>query len=272
MRIAIVQMVSTADVNANLAVVARELQAAAQAEVDLVVLPESFALFGGNQRELAKSEGNFSGPVSRFICDNARALGLWIVAGTLPILTEASSKPVARVHLVNSRGQCQSYYDKVHLFDAHVNDGQGRYRESDTYYPGSRVHCCDSPWGKLALSVCYDLRFPELYLRQREQGADYFIVPSAFTWQTGQAHWEVLCRARAIENGCFLVASNQGGQHDEKRRTWGHSMLVDPWGATQSLGDGEGQLVLDLDRNKLAAVRESMPTHLHRRVNLVPPS
>ena len=268
MRVAVVQMVSTADVATNLAVVARQLEAAAHARADLAVLPESFALFGGNQLELAQAEGNFSGPVSRFICDNAKALGLWIVAGTLPVLTKASNKPVARVHLVNSQGQCQSYYDKIHLFDADVADGQGRYRESDTYHPGDTVHCCASPWGKLALSVCYDLRFPELYRRQRDLGAEWFIVPSAFTWRTGRAHWEVLCRARAIENGCFLVASNQGGQHDEKRRTWGHSMVVDPWGDTQCLSDGEGQLVLDLDRNKLASVRKSMPTHLHRRANL----
>ncbi|WP_028669727.1 carbon-nitrogen hydrolase family protein [Saccharospirillum impatiens] len=267
MRWYLAQMISTRDLQENLVNVDRHLAAAAEAGADAVQLPEMFAVFGGGvAKALAASETEFTGPVGQRLRDAARRYGLWIVAGTIPVFAPNEAKPRARMHVLDDQGDVRAQYDKIHLFDAAVSDAQGRYRESDHYQPGQDVVTLETPWGHWGLSVCYDLRFPELYRIQRNRGVDTFVVPSAFTRSTGQAHWEVLCRARAIENASYLVAANQGGQHDEKRQTWGHSLMVDPWGVVSDVGEGEQGFTVETDLARVDSVRLNMPTHEHRRL------
>lgn len=267
MRWYLAQMISSRHLDDNLDKVDRQLAAAADAGADAVQLPEMFAVFGGGvATDLATSEAEFTGPVGQHLREAARHYKLWIVAGTIPVFAPNETRPRARMHVLDDQGELRAQYDKIHLFDAAVGDAQGRYRESDHYQPGNEVVTLETPWGHWGLSVCYDLRFPELYRLQRTRGVDTFVVPSAFTWSTGQAHWEVLCRARAIENASYLVAANQGGQHDEKRRTWGHSLMVDPWGEVEGVGEGEQGVVLETDLKRVESVRLKMPTHEHRRL------
>ncbi len=165
------------------------------------------------------------------------------------------------------RGEMVARYDKMHLFDVQVDDRQAQYSESRSFEPGSRIVCVDAPVGRIGLSICYDLRFPELYRKLLEQGAEILTVPSAFTKVTGEAHWEVLLRARAIENQCFVLAANQGGVHNATRETWGHSMIVDPWGRVLArVESGEGVAVADIDLSALHALRSRMPIQSHRRL------
>lgn len=192
-----------------------------------------------------------------------------MASGLLPALFPAmadAGNPKARCHVVDARGELVVSYDKIHLFDANVTDKQGAYRESDDYSAGSDVVCFDSPWGRVGLAICYDLRFPELFRQLAEQGAELVIVPAAFTYVTGMAHWEVLCRARAIENGLFIAAVNQAGQHDAKRQTWGHSMLVTPWGECESLAETAESKVFTADFSKIEQARTALPVHQHRRL------
>lgn len=267
MRWYLAQMISSRHLQDNLDKVDRHLAAAAGAGADAVQLPEMFAVFGGGvAKQLAASETEFTGPVGQHLREAARRYKLWIVAGTIPVFALNEARPRARMHVLDDQGELRAQYDKIHLFDAAVGDAQGQYRESDHYQPGNDVVTLETPWGHWGLSVCYDLRFPELYRLQRTRGVDTFVVPSAFTWSTGQAHWEVLCRARAIENASYLVAANQGGQHDEKRRTWGHSLMVDPWGEVEDVGEGEQGAVMDTDLARVESVRLKMPTHEHRRL------
>lgn len=261
------QMVSTANLNDNLKAVRRHLHAAADQGCDAVQLPEMFALFGTRDNAfIADHEADFYGPVGTPVRDMARQYGLWVVAGTIPVRVPGESRPRARLHVVDDHGEVRVHYDKIHLFDASVEDAQSSYRESDHFSAGRDVVTLETPWGHWGISVCYDLRFPELYRLQRDRGVDTFVIPSAFTWSTGQAHWEVLCRARAIENASYVVASDQGGQHDEKRRTWGHSLVVNPWGEVTGLGEGEDGLVAETHLEKVEQIRRKMPTQEHRRL------
>lgn len=261
------QMISSRHLDDNLEQVDRHVQAAVQAGADAIQLPEMFAVFGGGvARELAADEVDFTGPVGQHLRESACRHGLWIVAGTVPVLMPGEAKPRARLHVLDDQGEVRAHYDKIHLFDAAVGDAQGQYRESDHYQPGQDVITVKTPWGHWGLSVCYDLRFPELYRLQRNRGVDTFVVPSAFTWSTGKAHWEVLCRARAIENASYVVAANQGGQHDEKRRTWGHSLVVDPWGDVEGVAEGEQGVTIGTDLARVDEIRLKMPTQEHRRL------
>lgn len=261
------QMISSRYLDANLEQLDRHMQAAAEEGADAIQLPEMFAVFGGGvARELAADEAEFTGPVGQHLREAACRHGLWIVAGTVPVLMPGEPKPRARLHVLDDQGEVRAHYDKIHLFDAAVGDAQGQYRESDHYQPGQDVVTVKTPWGHWGLSVCYDLRFPELYRLQRNRGVDTFVVPSAFTWSTGKAHWEVLCRARAIENASYVVAANQGGQHDEKRRTWGHSLVVDPWGVVEGVAEGEQGVTINTDLDRVEEIRLKMPTQEHRRL------
>ncbi|TCS40101.1 carbon-nitrogen hydrolase family protein [Reinekea marinisedimentorum] len=265
-RMLFIQMTSGANLQQNLDKVASELAQQAPGSVDMVIVPEMFALFGSKeQRALAEQETTFNGPVGSVIRQLAVEHGVWIVAGSVPAMASASN-PMARCHVVDAEGELVASYDKIHLFDANVTDKQGAYRESDDYSAGSEVVCFDSPWGRLGLAICYDLRFPELFRQLAEQGAELVIVPAAFTYVTGKAHWEVLCRARAIENGLFIAAVNQAGQHDAKRQTWGHSMLVTPWGEFESLADSAGSKVFTADLSKIEQARTALPVHQHRKL------
>jgi len=266
MKVAAVQMVSGQDVAANVQAAERALSEAADQGAELALLPEYFCLLGRSERDkLAVAEQPGQGPIQDSLSRLAQRLGLWIVGGTLPLAT-ANPEQVRNSSLVfNPAGEQVARYDKIHLF--RFSQGGESYDESRTLERGHEVAGFDLPsrdghtW-RVGLSVCYDLRFPELY---RQQQADLLLVPSAFTHTTGQAHWEVLLRARAIENLAFVAAAAQGGVHDNGRRTWGHSMLVDPWG--QLLGqhrEGPGLVLAELAPERLVAVRAQLPALTHR--------
>ena len=266
MSLAVIQMVSQSDVLANLAQARRLLEQAAERGAQLAVLPENFAAMGRRDVvDIGRAEAMGQGPILPWLKQTARDLNLWIVAGTLPLPPEG--QPKAKVNacslLINADGEQAARYDKLHLFDVDVSDSRGRYRESDDYAPGTRVVVADTPVGKLGLSVCYDLRFPELFRALGE--IDLLVLPAAFTEVTGRAHWEILLRARAIENQCYVLAIGQGGVHENRRETHGNSMLIDPWGDIVARRDkGAGVVVGELDHARIAEVRTSLPALTHR--------
>lgn len=271
-RAAVVQMNSGADAGANLQTAARLLADAAARGAGLAVLPENFAFMGARDTDkLAHAEDEGRGPIQQFLAETSRRLSLWIVAGTVPLRVPGRADKVFAASLVyDSWGVCVARYDKIHLFDVEVpGEGKtGHYRESASIQAGAlQFATVQTPAGPAGLSVCYDLRFPELYRGLAARGAQLLCVPSAFTEKTGEAHWLTLLRARAIENQCYVLAPNQSGTHPGGRRTWGHSLILDPWGETLAvLDDGEGVLVAELDPARLAAVRQSFPSLSHRRL------
>lgn len=272
MNLAVIQMVSQDDVQTNLRLARRMLERAAQGGARLAVLPENFAAMG--RRDLAaigRAEALGEGPILPWLKRAARDLSLWIVAGTLPLPPDddAEGKPRACSLLIDEQGERAARYDKLHLFDVDVADNRGRYRESDDFAHGQRVVVADTPVGRLGLTVCYDLRFPELFALLREAGAELISVPAAFTAVTGAAHWQVLTRARAIETQCYVLAAGQGGEHPESRLTFGHSAIIDPWGKVLVEQDqGEGALLAARDAAEQAAIRQRMPVQQHRRFDL----
>ncbi|WXL26689.1 carbon-nitrogen hydrolase family protein [Ectopseudomonas mendocina] len=269
MSFAVIQMVSQDDVLANLAEARRLLSDAAEQGAQLAVLPENFAAMG--RRDLAalgRAEAVGEGPILPWLQQTARDLGLWIVAGTIPLPPDG--QPDAKAHacslLIDNQGQRAARYDKLHLFDVDVSDSHGRYRESDDYAFGAQVVVADTPVGRLGMTVCYDLRFPELYGNLRAAGAELISIPAAFTAVTGEAHWQVLTRARAIETQCYVLACGQGGSHPGGRQTFGHSALIDPWGRVQAeLPAGPGVLVSKRDASEQASIRQRMPVAQHKR-------
>jgi len=272
MSLSVIQMASQADVQSNLKTARRLLEQAAVQGARLAVLPENFAAMGhADPLALGRAEAQGTGPILLWLRQAARDLGLWIVAGTLPLPPngEPDAKPRACSLLVDDRGQRVARYDKLHLFDADVADSRGRYRESDHYAPGQRLVVADTPLGRLGMTVCYDLRFAELYLALRAAGAELISVPSAFTLTTGAAHWQSLIRARAIETQCYMLAAAQGGEHPEGRITYGHSSIVDCWGrmlCEQPTGDAV--LSASRDAAEQAAIRQRMPVLSHRRFSM----
>jgi len=272
MSLSVIQMASQADVQSNLKIARRLLEQAAEQGARLAVLPENFAAMGhADPLALGRAEAQGTGPILPWLGQAARDLGLWIVAGTLPLPPDGDpdAKPRACSLLVDERGQRVARYDKLHLFDADVADSRGRYRESDHYAPGQRLVVADTPLGRLGMTVCYDLRFAELYLALRAAGAELISVPSAFTLTTGAAHWQSLIRARAIETQCYMLAAAQGGEHPGGRITYGHSSIVDCWGrmlCEQSTGDA----VLSASRDvaEQAAIRQRMRVLSHRRFSM----
>ncbi|MBX3653853.1 MAG: carbon-nitrogen hydrolase family protein [Ramlibacter sp.] len=266
MKVAAIQMVSGISLEANLQAAHALLAAAAREGAELAVLPEYFCLMGHQDSDkLAAREVWGEGTVQQFLATAARDLGLWIVGGTLPLATDSDTH-VRNTNLVFSpAGQCVARYDKIHLF--RFSNGREQYDESRVIESGRDPVTFDLPsrdgktW-RVGLSVCYDLRFPELYRALR---ADLLLVPSAFTHVTGQAHWELLLRARAIENLAYVLAPAQGGTHENGRRTWGHSMLVDPWGVLMDQrAEGPGVVAGELEAERLAQVRQQLPALEHR--------
>lgn len=254
-RFAAVQMVSAPELAPNLEAAARLLGAAAAAGARLAALPENFYCIGRTERDkVAMREPDGRGPIQEFLASMARKHSLWVIAGTVPIEASSPERIRSACLVYDDRGRRVARYDKSHLF--RFERGEERYDESRTLEAGSGPVAVDSPFGRLALSVCYDVRFPELY---RSLGPfDVMFVPSAFTVPTGRAHWDTLLRARAIENQAYLVAPAQGGLHAAGRRTWGHSMIVDPWGEVLAVQpEGEGVLVADIDLERIAQVRKS---------------
>ena len=269
MTLAVIQMVSQTDIQTNLAAARRLLEQAAEAGARLAVLPENFAAMGRSDLvALGRAEAEGAGPILPWLKQAARDLSLWIVAGTIPLPPD--DQPLAKVRacsvLVDDHGQRVARYDKLHLFDADVSDARGRYRESDDYAAGERLVVVDTPVGRLGMSVCYDLRFAELYTALRLAGAELISAPSAFTAVTGQAHWELLVRTRAIETQCYMLAAAQGGEHPNGRMTHGHSSIVDFWGQVLAeQATGEAVLVVDRDTAAQTAMRQRMPVVMHRR-------
>jgi len=254
-RIAALQMVSAPELAPNLEAAGRLLAAAAAAGARLAALPENFYCIGRTERDkVALREPDGSGPIQEFLSAMARKYGIWIVGGTAPIETSTPEKIRSACLIFDDTGRRVARYDKMHLF-RFERDAE-RYDEARTLEPGTVAVALASPFGRLALSVCYDVRFPELY---RGLGKfDIMFVPSAFTVPTGAAHWETLLRARAIENQAYVVAPAQGGLHPGGRRTYGHTMIVDPWGEVLGVRpEGEGVLLAEIDLERVQQVRRS---------------
>ncbi|GGY69398.1 carbon-nitrogen hydrolase family protein [Marinobacter zhanjiangensis] len=271
--VAAIQMVSTGDIDDNLNQASLLLARAAEQGARVAVLPENFAVLDtANMPVHGSREVSVDGPIRSFLADQARKHGLWIVGGSLPIGARPDGSAIedrvrASCVVVDDQGREVARYDKIHLFDAMVEDTQGQYRESDTFEPGEELVTVDTPVGRLGLSICYDLRFPEFFRQLRERDVDWVTLPSAFTWLTGDAHWHPLVRARAIENQVWIVAPGQGGQNSERRRTYGHSMIVDPWGKImKELAEGAGVITTEINLDHLAEVRKRMPVWEHRRL------
>ena len=273
-RVAAIQMVSTRDIEANLQEAERLLAEAARQGAKVAVLPENFAVLStADMIDCGRTEAGDTPVIRDFLSAQARKLGIWIVGGSLPLAqrpdgTDIEDRVRATCLVYDDQGQEVGRYDKTHLFDAKVDDAHGQYRESDTFEPGEQVVTVDTPVGKLGMAICYDLRFPELFRLLREQGADWVCLPSAFTWQTGDAHWHALIRARAIENQVWVIAPGQGGQNSERRRTYGHTLICDPWGkiTAEREQDGPGVITAELDMERLKQVRANMPVWEHRRL------
>lgn len=265
-RLAAIQMASGSRIDANLSEISRLITMAAEGGASLVVLPENAALMGLHETDkLAHRETDAGGPLQDFFAEQAARLGIWLVAGTIPMMGDDPRLARQSSLLYDDTGHRVARYDKIHLFDVQV-DGDRTYRESATLEPGDRTVVVDTPFGRLGMAICYDLRFPELFRLLVDQGAELLVLPSAFTARTGEAHWRPLIRARAIENLCYLVAPNQGGYHVNGRETHGDSLIVDPWGQViDSLSRGSGVVFGDLDRKLIADVREQFPALTHRR-------
>ena len=269
-KIAAIQMVSGATVGANLISAQTLMEKAKDQGAELVVLPENFALVGQKQEDiLLVKEKEGHGRIQNFLCAQAKELDLWIIGGTIPIESSDSTKVFSSSIVWNNHGQQVARYDKLHLFDVYLAGSGEHYNESATYLAGNALTVVNTPFGNIGLSICYDLRFPEMYLALRNKGADILCVPSAFTHATGQAHWKTLLTARAIENQCYLVAPNQGGIHENKRQTYGHSSIIGPWGIQlASLQTGPGFIITDTDLVRLQVLREEFPVFAHRKLDV----
>jgi len=265
MRIAAAQMTSGADKAHNLEVATRLIRKAAESGAQLVGMPENFAWMGPEPEREQNAETLEGGTLAR-MAELARSLKISVLAGSIL----ESGAPGDRLYntsaLFGPDGQRIGLYRKIHLFDVEISDGQ-TYRESAAVAPGTEVVVADAPFGKVGLSICYDLRFPELYRQLSKSGAVLLTVPSAFTLMTGKDHWEVLLRARAIENQAYVLAPAQQGRHPKERLTWGHAMVVDPWGLVVArASEGEGLAMAELDLEYLAKVRATLPALQHRRI------
>lgn len=271
-RIAAIQMASGPNVNANLLEAARLIAQAAKAGAGLVVLPENFAIMGMSEQDKVKvrePQGPISGqtPIQTFLAQQAAKHKIWLAGGTVPLVAESENKIRAACLLYDERGKQVARYDKIHLFDVSLEESGERYTESDTIEGGKDVVVVDSPFGRIGLGICYDLRFPEQFRAMLDKGMELLLLPSAFTAITGKAHWDVLVRARAIENLCYVVAADQGGYHLNGRETHGDSMIVDPWGRVMDrLVRGSGMVIADIDRDKLNSIRRNLPAISHRRL------
>ncbi|HQD15087.1 MAG TPA: carbon-nitrogen hydrolase family protein [Ottowia sp.] len=264
MLLAAIQMVSTPRLADNLAAAERRIDEAVAAGARLVSLPEYFCQFGlreSDKFQIAEAPGG--GPIQDCIAAKARQHAIWIAAGTLPLRLDNPAKVTNTLLLFGPDGTQRARYDKLHLFS--YRDGARDIDEGRTMQAGAEVVSVATELGCIGLSICYDLRFPELY--RAMPGVDLILAPSAFTETTGRAHWELLLRARAVENQCYVLAAAQGGTHENGRRTWGHSMLVDPWGEVVAcLPRGEGVLLGELSAERLAQVRRELPALRHRRI------
>lgn len=270
MVVSAIQMTSSDDVHKNLSIVGKRVAEAVDSGAKLIVLPENFALMATRSQQVYQmAERLGAGPIQHFLSELSKKYGCWLVAGSLPTTSADSAKVYATCLVYNEFGEQLAHYHKMHLFDADIADGKRSYRESDTFRAGNEPVVVNTPFGMMGLSICYDLRFPELYRALLQKGAEFFVAPSAFTAVTGAAHWSLLCRARAVENSCYLIAANQGGVHINGRSTYGHSMIVDPWGEVLAeLGSTEGVALATLKQLKVRQVRNDLPSIEHQRFSI----
>ncbi|MFT7300714.1 MAG: putative amidohydrolase [Porticoccus sp.] len=273
-QIAALQMTSGGSLDANLQQAQSLIEQAVKQGTKLLVLPEYFAYHGcGDISAAAQQEQYSTGTARTFLAEQASYHQVWIVGGSIPVAIRDDERAAASCFVVNDQGREVACYQKMHLFDALVDDAKGSYRESDSYCHGDQPVVVETPVGKLGLTVCYDLRFPELYRYLADQGAEIMVIPSAFTATTGEAHWQLLLRARAVENLCYVIGANMGDRTHPKQPTWGGSAVVGPWGNILSeLDDGQGVVTAGIDLDYLKKLRQKMPVHEHRRFSVVKPS
>jgi nitrilase len=268
-KVAAIQLASGSNVSANLLETERLAEEASSQGAELLVLPENFAFMGrscGDANALREQPGD--GPLQGFLAQLAKRLGVWIVGGTIPLEADHAAKWRASCTVYDADGRQVGRYDKQHLFDVNLVESDEQFVESESIEPGDRVVVIDSPIGRLGISVCYDLRFPELYRAMIDRGVEVIALPAAFTAMTGNAHWDVLVRARAIENLCYVVAAAQGGFHIASRQTYGHSMIVDPWGTKLAERQrGNGCVVAAIDHEFQQTTRRNFPCLDHRRLH-----
>ena len=267
-RVAAVQMATGPNVNANLIEVERLIRDGAEAGAGLVVLPENFAFRGRREHDLiGHGEADGDGPLQTFLSKMATRYGVWLVGGTIPLTAAVPDRVRAACLVYNAQGERVARYDKIHLFDVNLPGADEHYEESATIEPGVETVVIDSPFGRLGILVCYDLRFPEMARRMQDSDVEVLAMPAAFTAMTGKAHWEVLVRARAIENLAYVIAAAQGGYHLSGRETHGHSMIVDPWGTVLAeIPRGTGCICCPIDRGLQDSIRRTFPTLRHRRL------
>jgi predicted amidohydrolase len=269
-----IQFTSARDYEPNIRVVSDLVRRARDGGADFVLTPENSGLtepIGKLRREKARDEANH--PVLATLREVARETGVWLLIGSLavdlsrePGTAENERRLANRSYLVDPDGAVVARYDKIHMFDVDLAGGES-YRESNAFRPGGQTVLAETPWGVLGMTVCYDLRFPQLYRTLAQAGADFLAIPSAFTVPTGKAHWHVLMRARAIENGCFVFAPAQWGEHAEGRRTYGHSLIVDPWGEVLAdAGEGVGMVSARIELDAIAKARRMVPSLQHDRI------
>jgi len=267
-RVAAIQMNSGADSEQNLQLAAQLLSDAAADGCVLAVLPENFALMperGRDKSRLAEQPG--AGPIQDFLAETAARHGMWIIGGSMPLESPEPGRVYGACIVVDDRGDTEAIYRKIHLFDVDLPDREESYRESHSMYPGNEPMTADTPAGRVGLTVCYDLRFPELFRILVDDGATVFTVPAAFTAVTGAAHWHTLLRARAIENLAYVIAPGQFGTHPDNRETYGHSMIVDPWGRILAeQPSGNCAVMADIEPGSPGELRESFPVLANRRL------
>ncbi|MDZ5456364.1 carbon-nitrogen hydrolase family protein [Azohydromonas lata] len=270
MKLAALQMVSTPDVDRNLKAADRLIADAAAQGATLASLPEYFCLMGENDRDkLRIAENDGSGPIQEFLSSQAKSRGLWLIGGTLPIRALDGARVRNACCVYGPNGERAARYDKLHLFA--FDNGREHYDEAVALEPGDSPVAVQAGDLRVGLSVCYDLRFPELYramsFESGQKPCDVISVPAAFTYTTGKAHWELLLRTRAVENQCYVVAAAQGGKHENGRRTWGHSMVIDPWGEVLAVvEEGEGIAIAEFSPERMGEVRVQLPALGHRRI------
>jgi len=270
MRVAAIQMNSGADVTSNLQLADKLLCDAADDGCSLAVLPENFALMAERGRDKAiAAEEPGEGPIQTFLSEASKRHNIWIIAGSMPLVSPEidAERVYGACPVYDANGRLQAIYRKIHLFDVDLADEQESYRESNSMYPGDDVVTVDTPCGRVGLTICYDVRFPELFRQLVDAGATVFTVPAAFTATTGKAHWHTLLRARAIENLAYVIAPGQYGEHPDRRSTYGHSLIIDPWGRILAeAADNNCHIAADIDPGLPAKLRSEFPALSNRRL------
>ncbi|OLQ86976.1 amidohydrolase [Vibrio panuliri] len=263
-RVGLIQMTSGPDPEINLAYIEQQVAALAEQGAKWVITPENSIVFGSRRDYHQYAEPLQSGALQTRISDLAKRYGVWLLIGSMPILR--GTDVTTTLLVFNDLGNLVAHYDKLHMFDVDVADSHQRYRESETFKPGAEIVTIETPFAHLGLTICYDVRFPQLYSELARKGANIIVVPAAFTAVTGQAHWQPLLTARAIETQSWIVAVNQTGTHQGGRQTWGHSMVISPWGDVfASLDDAVGNLLVEIDLQAVTEIRATMPVMSHNR-------